>query len=251
MFKFAIRKNLCAALLFFSCSAWSQVETLNQKKCHSPYQIGDRCQRPGLVLHPAQGALGFEEVRRKTAEIAAMSDSEREEYRKRKRVPVVVGPDQKLYMIDHHHSTLALLNSGFSDVYIEVIDDLSRFTELEIFWKEMIQRGWCYAFGSKGQPINPLTIAPVVTALEDDVYRSLSGIVREMGGYEKQDIPFEEFVWGNRFRAVDVLPARPELSPEDYHRAALDILALIRWGFWREPKVCAERLRRYLRLIEE
>jgi hypothetical protein len=46
-----------------------------------------------------------------------------------------------------------------------------------------------------------------VYELEDDPYRSIAGLVREAGGYEKTTVPLEEFRWADLFRAFIAAPA--------------------------------------------
>ena len=225
------------------------------RDCGDRFEVGEKCKFKITELRPTQGAVGFEEVRRKTAELAKMSSSEAEEYRKKKRIPVVVGPGQKLYMIDHHHSALALLNHGFDSGYIEVIGDLSDSKSNEEFWQKMIAKNWCYPFDGTGQAIAPEKIPRSLRGLSNDPYRALSGIVRDLGGFEKSGVPFEEFIWARRFQKLTLLPIsqtlsnQPQkLSENDYNQAAYQAVALINWKFWADSTVCEQQLRR---LIEQ
>jgi hypothetical protein len=221
------------------------------RDCGDHFRVGEKCKYKISELHPTQGALGRFEVRRKLNELSKMSADEAESYRKKKIVPVVVGPDQKLYMVDHHHSSLALLNFGFESAYIEVIGDFSKATtELE-FWEKMIAKNWAYPFDGDGQEISPLKIPQSLRRLEDDPYRSLAGIVRDLGGFKKEDTPYEEFIWARRFRELKLLrpssqAQNPELNERDYARAANEALTLIDWNFWADPKSCADYLRKLL-----
>jgi hypothetical protein len=219
----------------------------SDKSCGHRFRLGEKCQVKIRQLHPTQGAVGKEEVRRKIEELQRESANDLQDYRKKKRVPVVVGPGQKLYMIDHHHSTLALLGLGVDSAYIEVVGDLSESNSMEEFWAAMRLKNWAYPFNAQGEEISPIEIPADLKKLEDDPYRSVAGIVSDLGGFPKLGLPFEEFVWAQRFRILKLL-AGPR--PADFDSAAFQALALIRWGFWSKPAECAEHLRRLAELID-
>jgi hypothetical protein len=231
--------------LVFGAAASPAIQELD-RDCGDRYTVGEKCEIEIQKVLPTQGAIGREEVRRKLAEIEKMDRDERDEYRKKKRIPVIIGPGQKLYMIDHHHSTLALLMAGEEKVYIEVKEDLSHFETPEEFWAEMIHRKWCYPFDGNGRPIPPTAIAHTLRQTHDDPYRSLAGIVRDLGAFDKLGVPFEEFEWANRFRALGLLDGN---RSEDYDRAAHAAIALIDWGYWTDPGRCEGKLKRLLELL--
>jgi hypothetical protein len=44
------------------------------------------------------------------------------------------------------------------------------------------------------------TIPDHLSKLEDDVYRSLAGYIRDAGGFDKTPTAFAEFIWADFFR---------------------------------------------------
>jgi hypothetical protein len=58
--------------------------------------------------------------------------------------------------------------------------------------------------------------------LQDDKYRSLAWAVLEAGGYQKSDVPFQEFMWGNYFRQHLIF----ENSEEGFRQAVIEALPL-------------------------
>lgn len=177
-------------------------------------------------LRPTQAVVGYLEVKRKIKEHEKDSKAELERYRIEKTVPVVRGPDKNLYMIDHHHSTLALYELGVKKVYVNVIADLSHLPNMESFWNEMKSRHWCYLKDEKGRELKPSDLPKKLWKLRDDPYRALAGMVRDMGGFSKTGKPFEEFVWADKFREWNLLPKKPKNG--ECRRAAEKAIAMLR-----------------------
>src|SRR6266404_3542834 len=84
---------------------------------------------PILSLHPTQMTVGMREVGEKRKRL-------REHWRKHKKIkqgeflgrhmiPVVLGPDQRHYVVDHHHLARALHDEGVEDIIVTVIADLT------------------------------------------------------------------------------------------------------------------------------
>ena len=65
----------------------------------------------------------------------------------------------------------------------------------------MEQRGWLHAYDADGRFIGPERLPQHVKDMGDDIYRSLSGAVRNAGGYGKTEVPFAEFKWADFFRS--------------------------------------------------
>lgn len=152
-------------------------------------------------LHPTQAVVGEREVKEKTDKINGMGDAKLKDYIEEKTVPVVIGPDNVLYMIDHHHTMLALLRSGRSDTCLAKV--VANFSEDNVpaFWQEMEKKHWVYLKNGQGQTITPLQIPAHLSQLQNDPYRSLAGTVRDLGGFNKSKKPFAEFAWANYFRS--------------------------------------------------
>jgi len=64
----------------------------------------------------------------------------------------------------------------------------------------MEQRNWVHPFDATGKR-RPYTDIPTrITALVDDPYRSLAGMLRNAGGFAKDTSPFAEFLWADYLR---------------------------------------------------
>ena len=87
--------------------------------------------RPDLVvgklsaLHPTQMTVGRREVAIKRREWSALKRKERKQLLKQHWFPVVIGPRQRHYIVDHHHFGLALQEEGVKTVWLMELKDLS------------------------------------------------------------------------------------------------------------------------------
>jgi len=143
--------------------------------------------------------VGLDAVKLKVKKLSRFSKSERLDYLRRHAIPVVVGPDQQLYMIDHHHLSLALIKSGHQRAFVERIADWSKLS-VEEFWEQMQSHQYTYLADAEGHPVPPSLLPTSVTDLQDDTYRSLAYFVREKDGFDNTPKPFAEFAWANFFR---------------------------------------------------
>ncbi len=152
------------------------------------------------VLHPAQLALGYREVAYRIQQFKAMTPDELDAYLLEYFLPVVIAPDRLPYVVDHHHRARAIQITRLREtVYVKVLENCKDWTEAE-FWHLMQEQAWVYLYDKDGQPIEPSVIPANLAELQDDKYRSLAWAVLRAGGYEKSDVPFQEFIWGNYFR---------------------------------------------------
>ena len=115
-------------------------------------------------------------------------------------IRVVSGPMDRHYIVDHHHLGLALLKEGFKTTPVVVLDDFSKLSMPE-FWKAMEGKNWVYPVDGKGKRQKLSDIPTKLENMEDDPYRSLSGFVRQEGGFIKTQTPYVEFVWAEFFRS--------------------------------------------------
>lgn len=151
-------------------------------------------------LHPTQAVAGFREVKRKKKKIEEFkTNTDRDDYFKKNKVPVVVGPGGQYYMIDHHHFTLAALQVGYKEVYCHVVADFSKST-VQQFWRKMITKSWVY-LKDNGRKFSVYDLPQSIDLLTDDPYRSLAGRARQEGAYDKTYEPFVEFLWADFFRS--------------------------------------------------
>jgi len=92
-------------------------------------------------------------------------------------IPVVLGPDKRHYVIDHHHLALALHKDGIEDVFVTIVADLTM-VDRDAFWGVLDNKRWVYPYDAKGEPGTSRTSQNPVVDLKDDPYRSLAGELR-------------------------------------------------------------------------
>jgi hypothetical protein len=114
-------------------------------------------------------------------------------------IPVVLGPKQWHYIIDHHHLCRALHEEGQTEVLVSIVAELGALGQ-DQFWSVLDHRGWMYPFNKKGRRRPYSDIPKSVADLVDDPYRSLAGEIRRAGGFAKDTTPFSEFLWANFLR---------------------------------------------------
>jgi hypothetical protein len=170
-------------------------------------------------LKPTQNAVGMDEVNAKVIKIKKKNNDQLEDYLLPRAVPVIIGNDGKFYLIDHHHLSISLWRANKEDIEIPVLVTRNWSSiEGERFWKEMAANNWVYPFDAMGAgPFNPSTLKQHVKELDNDVYRSLSWIVRERYGYVKDpnNAIFAEFKWGNFFRTRVIFDEQLTYKGED------------------------------------
>jgi len=162
---------------------------------HTPALLRARLSR----LRPTQFTVGYTEVQLKALEWAELPKKRRHSELEQHVFPAVLGPEQDYFIVDHHHLGIALLEEGVKNVYVTVLDDLS-WLERAVFWRTMEFRAWSHPYDRRGRRCDYREIPRRLTALADDPYRSLAGMVRRAGGFAKDQAPFAEFLWADYFR---------------------------------------------------
>ena len=114
-------------------------------------------------------------------------------------IPVVLGPDKRHYVVDHHHLARALHDEGVKDILVTVIADLTM-VDRDAFWGVMDNNRWVYPYDAKGERRHFTDIPKTVDQLKDDPFRSLAGELRRVGGFAKDTTPFSEFLWADFLR---------------------------------------------------
>jgi len=180
---------------------------------------------PVLVadLRPTQITVGFHEVALKRHELRALSVRKAGAFLGHHFIPVVTGPKGRNHVVDHHHLARALHEEGVTEVFVNVIADLSMLDK-EAFHVVLDNRAWMHPFDAQGKRRPYADIPKSVDKLVDDPYRSLAGEVRRSGGYAKDPTPFAEFLWADFFRrriGADVLA-------DDFDQASRQALQLAR-----------------------
>jgi hypothetical protein len=184
---------------------------------------------PFHKLRPTQITIGFIEVSVKRKELEALKKHQQRDFLAARMIPAVYGPDERVYITDHHHLARAALEAGVESGFFLIEADMAQL-EPSAFWREMGEKRWAHPLDERGRR-QPFTAIPKhFEELRDDVYRSLAGFVRTAGGYEKTPTAFCEFAWADFFRHRIVIGP----SHEDFMRAVDEALALARSPAARE-----------------
>jgi hypothetical protein len=150
-------------------------------------------------LRPTQITVGMREVTAKRKHWRETGKKKGDKYLGSHTMPVILGPKERHYIIDHHHLSLALHEEGVKDVAVTVVANLSKL-ETDAFWVVLDNRSWMHPFDADGKRRHYDDIPKSVTDLVDDPFRSLAGELRRAGGYAKDTTPFSEFLWADFLR---------------------------------------------------
>src|ERR1700759_3651416 len=149
---------------------------------------------PILSLRPTQMTVGMREVKEKRKRWREhKSEKKKAELLGRHMIPVVHGPDERYYVVDHHHLARALHEEGVKDVLVTLIGDLTM-VERDAFWGVMDNKRWVYPYDVKGERRHFIELQKSIKDLKDDPYRSLAVELRRAGGISKDSTYFSEFL---------------------------------------------------------
>jgi hypothetical protein len=176
---------------------------------------------PIAELRPTQITVGYREVSEKRRAWRERGGDDGDKYLGRHMVPVVRGPKDKNYLLDHHHLCRALFDEGVDEVLVDVQADLRALKPAE-FWDYLEHRAWCHPYDEKGERVGYDEIPKKIADLPDDPYRSLAGELRRAGGFAKDIAPFSEFIWANYLRRR----VKKKLVDEDFGAALTKALKL-------------------------
>jgi hypothetical protein len=140
-------------------------------------------------LVPTQVTVGMREVEVKRRRWREKHSHDVVNYLNKHRLPVILGPNARHYLIDRHHLTLALYDEGICELPVSIVANMSGLSYDE-FWKT--HEGSRRPYG--GMPAS-------VDDLIDDPFRSLAGALKRAGGYAKDKAPFSEFRWADFMRS--------------------------------------------------
>ena len=150
-------------------------------------------------LAPTQMTVGMREVSHKRRRWRERSPDEAATFLNTLRIPIVLGPGARPYLLDRHHLALALHNEGVKELLVSITADLSYLPPNE-FWIILENQNWSHPF-TNGQ-LRPYSEMPDrLDSLQDDPFRSLSWAVKKAGCYAKVETPFSEFRWAEFFRS--------------------------------------------------
>jgi hypothetical protein len=172
-------------------------------------------------LRPTQITVGMREVTAKRMAWRGTEKKNGEKFLGKHMIPVILGPKQRHYVIDHHHLARALHDEGVKDVAVMVVANLSKLDN-DAFWTVMDSRNWMHPFDEKGRRRSYEDIPKSVTELVDDPFRSLAGELRRAGGFAKDTTPFSEFIWADFLRRR----MKRKLVERDFERAVEKALQL-------------------------
>ena len=167
-------------------------------------------------LRPTQMTVGMREVEEKRKAWRGLDIKKSASFLGRHMIPVVRGPKDRLYVVDHHHLARALHDEGVDEVLTSTLADL-RALEKDEFWTFLDNRNWLHPFDDEGARHSHEDLPKRVGAMKDDPYRSLAGEVRRSGGYAKDATPYSEFLWADFLRRK----VRRKLLEEDFERAVV------------------------------
>ncbi|OOG43678.1 ParB/Srx family N-terminal domain-containing protein [Rhodanobacter sp. C05] len=156
-------------------------------------------------LRPTQLTVGKAEVAAKRAEWKKLGKKKRKELLDSHWFPGVLGPKQHVYIVDHHHLGLALMEEGVKSVPVMIQRDFS-WLEPEVFWRTMEFSRWAHPYDQHGTRTDYTAIPASLTDLADDPYRTLAARVRVAGGCAKDATPYAEFLWADFYRRHLKLP---------------------------------------------
>ena len=150
-------------------------------------------------LRPTQITVGMREVSEKRKRWREMKTKKGAKFLGTHMIPVILGPKDRHYVIDHHHLALALYKEGVKDVLVSVTSNLSMLED-DAFWFVLDSRNWMHPFNDEGRRCSYTDIPKSVNKLKDDPFRSLAGELRRAGGFAKDTTVFSEFLWADFLR---------------------------------------------------
>jgi hypothetical protein len=173
-------------------------------------------------LRPTQITVGMREVLEKRKRWREMGHKKGDKFLGSHMIPVIRGPKERNYVIDHHHLARALHDEGQKEVAVTVIANLSKIDDMDLFWTVMDNRSWMHPFDDKGARRHYRDLPSSITDLVDDPFRSLAGELRRAGGFAKDTTPFSEFLWADYLRRQ----IKRKLVDSDFDRAITKALQL-------------------------
>jgi hypothetical protein len=154
---------------------------------------------PIAELRPTQITVGMREVEAKRRQWRSHPDRKKADFLGRHMIPVVLGPRERSYVIDHHHLSLALCREGVKQIATTIVADLRKLSA-DAFWIYLDNRGWMHPYDADGRRRDFADLPKRIVDLVDDPFRSLAGELRRRGGFAKDTTPFSEFLWADFLR---------------------------------------------------
>jgi len=152
-----------------------------------------------IDLRPTQITVGMREVAAKRKRWKSLTVKKRGEFLGKHMMPVILGPKDRHYVIDHHHLSRALYDEGEKNILVTIVANLSKLDQ-DAFWVVLDNRSWMHPFDDEGHRRGYDDLPKAVSDLVDDPFRSLAGELRRAGGFAKDTTPFSEFLWADFLR---------------------------------------------------
>lgn len=227
--KFFFITIFISVLIFSVYSNNALAETNSCPQNIDQLKVNDQCKIELIKLHPTQAEIGLYQVRYNIALLNLINAGKSkkyhdiDEYLQRKIIPVVIGSNNIIYMVDKHHSLRAIWeyfnHNPDQKVYIKVIQDWSKEPN---FWQKMQENNYTY-LGSDNHKITPEKLPKNIGDLINNNYRSAVSLaakwtyLQEPKGEAKY---FYQFKWGDCLQKLGfLLPSDIQLD-EIYATAA-------------------------------
>ena len=117
-------------------------------------------------LRPTQMTVGMREVREKLERLRKHLPKKIGTFLGSHLIPVVRGPKDRMYVIDHHHLALALHREGVRDILVSVVADLSEL-DADAFWTVLDHRSWVHPYDANGRRVQAAILTRVVPEVRD------------------------------------------------------------------------------------
>ncbi len=150
-------------------------------------------------LVPTQVAIGYLEVRAKQQEWNSLDKQERQQQMDKHWFPAVIGPGQRYYIVDHHHTAMALQKVGEKFALVIAKHDWSAL-DCAIFWKTMEFHHFAHPYDAKGKRIPFKKMPQRVSELSDDPFRGLVSVAQKAGAVASELPSLAQFLWADYFR---------------------------------------------------
>ena len=150
-------------------------------------------------LLPTQMTVGMREVEEKRKALRKRGAKKIGPFLGDHMMPVVLGPKDRHFIIDHHHLSLALHKEGIEKVLVTIVANLSALP-MDDFWIVLDHHAWVHPYDVDGRRRDFAKIPKSIEGLKDDPFRSLAGELRRAGGFAKDTTPFSEFLWADFLR---------------------------------------------------
>src|SRR3982751_2096533 len=103
-----------------------------------------------LSLRPTQMTVGMREVKEKRKRWREHKSKKKQaELLGKHMIPVVLGPDERHYVVEHHHLARALHREGVKDILVTVVADLTM-VDRDAFWGVLDNKRWVYPYEANG-----------------------------------------------------------------------------------------------------